>query len=103
MTKTIKNITASDRLKPLTFKLLLVGVFLMASSYIYLISSTVTGTVGGEKMIKKITEVKHQIVDLEKDYIKGSSSLDGDFAILSGFGQPEKVVYVSRFEVMAQR
>lgn len=103
MTKAIKNITNPDGLRPFIFRLLSFGAFLAVFSYIYLISSTVTSTVGGEKTAKKITEIKHEIIELEKNYMNESSKLDEDFAAVSGFGQPEKVIYVSRFDIVAQK
>lgn len=104
MTKTIKNLSAGRRLKPVVFVFLVVVIFLMAGWHIYSIGQNISSVVGIRDGMKKISLLERQKTEMDKQYISLISRLDLNYAIENGFeDQSKKVIYVSRFDALAQR
>ena len=104
MTKAIKKLSDTNRLRPVVFSLLLMAVFLTSGLYVYFIGASVSGAVESRKNLNKIVEFERQKVELEKKYMELASKFDVNYAYENGFiDQSKNIAYVSRSDSFAQR
>ena len=104
MTKTIKNLSDSNRFKPAVFSLLLVAIFLTSGLYICFMGSSVSAAMESRKNLDKIAEFDRQKVELEKKYMDMASKFDLNYAYENGFiDQSKNIAFVSRSKSFAQR
>ena len=104
MTKAIKNLSETSRLRPVVFSLLLMAIFLTAGLYVYFMGSSVSVAVESRKNLDKIAEFESQKVELEKKYMDLASKFDLNYAYENGFiDQSKNIAFISRPKSLAQR
>lgn len=86
----------------LTLALFLV-VFVMGLFYVYFMNFAVLKTAERNANLKKITEVKRDIQDLESQYIKKMEKLDVAYAKSIGFVESNPAGYIHRQKSVAVR
>lgn len=104
MTKAIKNLSETSRLRSAVFGLLLMAIFLVSGLYVCFMGSSVSVAVESRKNLNKIKELERQKVELEKKYMGLASKFDLNYAYENGFiDQSKNIALISRSKSFAQR
>ena len=104
MTKAIKKISKSEKIRPVAFKLFLIAVFSLSALYIYFVAAIITKTVDSEQKLKTISDKEEQNTELERKYISFAGKLDMDYARANSFvDYEEKILYVTRYNSITRR
>lgn len=104
MTKAIKKLSDTNRLRPAAFCFLLLAVFLTSGLYVYFVGASVSDAMESRKNLNKIAEFERQKVELEKKYMDLTSKFDVNYAYENGFiDQSKNIAYISRSDSFARR
>ena len=95
------NINNIMRYKERILLILIVGIFLSTTSYIFLVHKAIVNVVEREKIVKDIREKSTTVSDLESKYLTEKNKISIELAHAKGFQNAEVTSYISKKSLTA--
>ncbi len=91
----VDNINGVFKYREKIFSFLVVAIFVMTASYVYLLHSAITNVVAREELVKESRTILTRVSELEAKYFLVKNTINAELAHEKGFKDSDTVSFIS--------